>query len=411
MDANIREIREIREVAEERPRKKRKISFRRLGGLLLVLAAAGLIISEATGTTQALADLLNPPMHFVEAGYITHEVGAVARIHAADGGFFLATRDAMRFFNADGAEIFRHGHGMGNATLFGRGGFAALLEHGGRLFHVYNAQGRLYSITTDAPIVRFALGVQGFSVVMMDGGNGIYYIEIYDNFGTMTYYGLSVDENILPMLMDISHDGRVLAISYLDINDAEMNSFISFVSIDGSHIGADYIFAENRHNPGQIIGAMRFLADGSLAVVSDTRIFVLNRAAATLWEKELGNRFTHVEFADNWFAVAYGDGMLNRAGLTPGTVIVYNAFGTELFAHNVPGGVVRHMQAIGGNLVVGCGNGHFTAFSGTGQVLWELTIPSNVQAIGMMGNPNNVVSLSPTQTNIFRRVRDRNEGL
>jgi hypothetical protein len=410
MDANIREVREIEGAEEERAGRKRKLSFKRLGALLLLLAAAGLIISEATGATRAIrtiADLLNPPMHFIEAGHISHEVGAAARIHAAEEGFFLATRDAMRFHNADGAEIFRHGHAMGNPTLFGRGGYAALLEHSGRLFHVYSGQGLLYSIPTGAPITRFSLGPQGFSAVIMDGssGSGIYQIEIYDNFGTMIYYGLHVDENILPMLMDISHDGRVLAISYLDINDAQMNSFISFVSIDGSHVGADYIFAQNRHNPGQIIGAMRFLADGSLAVVSDTRIFVLNGAAATVWEKELDNRFTHVDFGDNWFAVAYGDAMLNRPGVPPGTVIAYNAFGTELFVHSTPAGAVRHMQAMGSNLVVGWGDGYFAALSAAGQVLWELTLPGNVQDIGMMGNGNNVVSLSPTQTNVLRRVR------
>lgn len=369
------------------------------------MALAGIIISEATGTTQALGDLLNPPMHFIEVAQIHHEMGAAARIHATEGGFFLATRDAMRFHNADGAETFRHGHTMFNPTLFGRGEYAAILEQGGRIFNVYNAQGLMYSIVVERPIVRFALGAQGFSAVIMDGGSGIHDIQIYDNFGTMFYYGRHFDENILPMTMDISHDGRVLAISYLDINDAQMNSFISFVSIDGSVIGADDIIAENRQNPGQIVGPMHFLADGSLVVMSDTRIFVLNSSANVTWEKELDNRVTHIEFADSWFAVAYGDTMLNREGVAPGTIVGHNAFGVQLFSHTTLGRVM-HMQTQGANLVVGCGEGRFAAISNNGQVLWEQILPGSVRDVGMLGSPNNVAVLSPTQTDVLRRVRD-----
>jgi len=387
--------------------KKRKVSFKRIFAILLVLAAIGLVISEATGTTQVLADLLNPPMHFVGAAYVTHEVGAAAQIHAADDGFFLATRDAMRFHNTDGAEVFRYGHVMGNPALFGRGNYAAIVEHGGRTFSVFNSQQRLYQIATDWPITRLALSPQGFVAVMMQTDRGIHRIEIFDRDGTMFYEGDHADRNILPILMDINHDASVLAIAYIDINDAEMNSFISFVSIDGSHVGADDIFAENRDNPGQIIGSMQFLADGSLAVVSDTRIFVLNSAATTVWQAELNNRVTHVAFADSWFAVAYGDIMLNRVGMPPGTVVAHNALGaTQLFAHTLPGGVVRHMQMGGGHLVIGSGDGHFTALAGNGQAQWELTLHSNISDIGIMGNVNNVVSLTPTQTNVLHRVRE-----
>ena len=385
---------------------RRKISFKRLGGILIVLAIAALIITEATGATQALANWLNPPMHFIEVTYITHEAGAAAQLAAAGDGFFLATRDAMRFFNTDGAEVFRHGHTISNATLFSRGGYAAVLEQNGRVFNVYNAQGLMYSIVTDAPIVRFALGAQGFAAVMMHGGSGIFDIEIYDNFGTRSHYGRHTDENIVPMLMDISHDGRVLAIAYLDINGAQMNSFVSFFSIDGSHVGAGDIFAENRHNPGEIVGAMRFLADGRLVVVSDARIFVLDATAATAWETNLNNRVTHVEFSDFWFAVAYGDAKLNRVGHAPGTVVARNSFGIQLFTYSAPGGAVTGLQTRGGNIVVGSTGGHFAALSDTGQALWELTLPGNVQTVAMMGGPNNVVVLSPTQTSILRRIRD-----
>jgi len=389
-------------------KKKRWITPKRVGITLLLAAAIGLIVSEATGTTHALADLLNPTMSFSEIAYITHEAGTGAQIHATNGGFFLATRDAMRFYNADGAEIFRHPHVMGQPVLFGRGEYAAILEQGGRIFHVFNADGLLYTITTDAAIVRFALGAQGFAAVMMDARAGRHSLEVYNNFGVMFYEGLSASPNILAMLMDISYDGSVLAISYLDINDAEMNSFISLVSIDGSHIGAEDIFAQHRDSPGQIIGYMRFLADGSLVVMTDARLFVLNTAATVVWETMLDNRVTHIKTAESWFAVAYGDAMLNRDGHMPGTVIGRNAFGVELFRYTAPGRMVRVLQAMGSDVLIGCSDGRLAAISGAGQLLWERPLGSSVRGAGIMGNHNSLVEVSAMRTSVLRRVRDNN---
>jgi len=383
-------------------KKRRKIAVKRLAATILVVAAAALIISEATGMTQTVAGFLNPAMHFVETAYVSHEAGSGPQIHATSNGFFLATRDSIRFHNADGTEIFRHVHNAANPVLFGRGDYAAIVEHNGRAINVYNTEGRLYTIPTDMPIASFSLSVQGFAVIIMQSGSA-HYIEFYNNLGVLFYYGRHVEENIVPMLADISHDGRFMAISYLDINDAAMNSFIRFISFDRG--GADGIFAESLHNPDQIIGEMRFMENGNLIVISDRRIFAVNSAdASTIWEFPVNNRISRVAFSDNWFAVAYGSGLLNRNGYAPGTVIGYNAFGTRLFAYAAPG-VADSLASCGNNLIVGMG-GHFTALSQAGQTLWQLTLPNNVLSLSMLGNTNTVAAFTPTQTTIMRRVRD-----
>ncbi|MCL2376450.1 MAG: DUF5711 family protein [Defluviitaleaceae bacterium] len=388
---------------EEKPRKPRKIAFKRLAALLLVLAAVVLVITEATGATQAFASFFNPAMHFVEGAYITHEIGSAAQISPSDDGFFLATRDSVRFHNVEGSEVFRHGHVMVNPVLFGRGNYAAILEQNGRVVNVYNTEGLLYSIVTDAPISGFALGIQGFAAIITHSGGGVYDYEVRNNSGTRINYGRHACENIVPLLADISHDGRVLAMSFLDINDAEMNSFVSFFSIDGGHVATDGIFAENRQNPGQIIGAMRFMADGTLVAISDTRIFAMDATAATRWERPLNNRITHVDFSYNWFAIAHGESLLNRTGHPPHTVIAYSSANTQLFSHSAPN-AVGSLQANGNNLVIGSGD-QFTALTNTGQELWQLALPNNVQSVNIMGNSNNVAVFSPTRTEILRRVR------
>jgi len=397
---DVSEPKDEKEAAELR--QPRKIAYKRLAALLLILAAVILIITEATGATQTFAGFFNPPMHFVEGAYITHEIGSAAQISAADGGFFLATRDSVRFHNTEGIEVFRHGHVMVNPVLFGRGNYAAILEQNGRVVNVYNSEGLIYSIVTDAPISGFALGVQGFAAIITHS-NGVYDYEVRNSSGARVNYGRHADENIVPLLADISHDGRILAISFLDINDAEMNSFISFFPIYSGHVVADGILAENRQNPGQIIGAMRFMTDGTLIAISDTRIFALDATAAVRWEEPLNNRIAHVAFSDSWLAVAYSENLLNRVGYPLHTVVAYNSTGTRLFLHTSPN-AVGSLQIQGSNLVIGSGD-YFTAFTNNGQELWQLALPANVQSVNIMGSTNNIAVFSPARTEILRRVR------
>ncbi|MCL2574612.1 MAG: DUF5711 family protein [Defluviitaleaceae bacterium] len=423
MDADIRRrIREVKDIDEvirenqeeleeskeskesKQPKKKSRISFTKLAALLLATAALVLVLAEVLGITSNLETFFNPPMHFVETAYITHEVGAAAQIATSHSGFFLMTRDAVRFHNTDGTEIFRHGHTITNPITFSRGSHVAIMAQGGRVFHVYNTQNWMYSIATDNPIVRFALSAQGLVAVMTDRGNKVFDLAVHNDAGVVIHEGVVAGGNITPIAMDISPDGRVLAISYLDINDAQMNSFVSFFSLDGSHVGAEDAFAQSTQNPNQIIGHIRFLENGRLVAVSDTRVFILNATADTIWETELTNRFTHLAFSGNWFAIAYGDIMLNRDGYAPGTVVGYDADGVRVFQHTVDGGAVHNLQAMGDYIVIG-GSGHFAGLSRRGDVVWEHTIGGNIGGVGLMGGANELVVTTPTQTSILRRVR------
>ena len=374
---------------------------------ILVLIAVALIITEATGLTGVVQGFFNPEMYFTEVASINHEPGSNPQVHGASSGFFLATRDSVRFHNNDGTETFRAGHNMLNPVLFGRGDFAAILEEAGRIVNVYNTAGLLYSISADHPITSFSLSSSGFSVLIMYRGNG-YNIHVYNNSGRLSFHGPHVDENVIPMLTDISHDGRILAISYLDINDAQMNSFINFFFTDISdYLAHDYDFglhAASRENLNQIIGSIGFLENGTLVAVSDTRIFGVNSAnGTTTWEIPVNNRISRVDFGGNWFAVSYGEGLLNRLGHAPGTVVGYNTSGSELFSFQATG-IADSLNIRGSNAIIGS-DGHFTAISRSGQILWEHSLPNVVNNMIILNSTDQVAITSPAETRVLRRVR------
>lgn len=392
---------------EKKPKDKEKKHFKKIFAFCLFAALAVLIVSEATGNTRSIQNLFNPEMQFVEHTAIGHDAAAGPSIFATESGFFIATRDSVRFYNSDGIEIFRSSHSINNPVLFGQGNYAAILEQNGRFANVYNTSGLMYTISASGPITGFTLGPGGLAGVIAYRG-GSYFIQIYNSAGRVFREGTHAYANVVPMLMDISHDGRVLAISYLDINDAVMNSFVNLIFIEQSdylaHEYTDGIFAGNRQNPEQIIGAISFMEDGNIVAVSDTRIFgISGTTGMTIWEFPVNNRMSQVDFGNNWFVVAYGSPMLNQPGVPLGTVHAYSAAGGRLFAFNADA-YVDSVEIRGGNVVIGSG-GTFSALARNGSLLWELELPNNIRSVSITSSPDQVVSFSATEARVLRRVR------
>lgn len=390
---------------------KRKISRKKTAAIVLGIVAALLLVVEATGLTQVITGLFNTEMHIIEVGSITYEAGSNPQLHGTADGFFLVTRNSVRFLSADGVEVFRDSHPLPNPVLFGRGEFAAIVEQGGSVVQVYNTSGLMHRIATGGPVISLALGATGyFSVITHNADTGVYTISAYDSLGRLLVGGPHPYRNIVPMLMDFSRDGNTLAISYLDINDAQINSTINFVfTRQADYLAHGYthgIFASSLSNPGQIIGAMRFIQNGNLVAISDTRIFAVEPSSGlTIWEIPVSNRISWFYIGRDLIAVVYDEALLNRHdSRLPGTIAVYGLNGENLFAHTMAAGRIDMAASCGSSVVVGV-DGYFTAFSRSGVILWEYVLPNNVADIALIGGYSRFVAASPTESVIHQRVR------
>ena len=390
---------------------KYKISGKKAAAVAFGVLAALLLVIEAMGLTHVITGLFSTEMSIIQIGAITYEAGSSPQLHGTADGFFLITRNSVRFIYADGVEGFRDSHPLTNPVLFGRGEFAAIVEQGGSVVQVYNTSGLMHRIAVGGPVISLALGTTGyFSVITHIADTGIYNISAYDNLGRLLVGGPHPYPSIVPMLMDFSRDGNTLAISYLDINDAQINSTINFVfTRQADYLAHSYthgIFASSLSNPGQIIGAMRFMQNGNLVAISDTRIFAVEPSSGlTIWENPVSNRITWFYIGRDLIVVTYGEALLNRHGSRPpGTVSVYNQNGENLFTHTMAAGRIDIAASCGNSVVVGV-DGHFTAFSRSGAVLWEYALPNNVSDIVLIGGYNRFVAANPTEAVIHQRVR------
>ena len=373
-----------------KPKTRNKLIF------LAIAAIAAFIIIIVD--TQGLFSL--EPSVFVFAADREVSFGGRGAVFVADNGFFVSTNESVRFFDNRGREIFRHGITMIHPALIGRGNYAAVAEQGGQALVILNQHSHLYTIRTQAPIVSFAVSHQGLAaVIAFDGIN--YAISVYSPQGLIHSADTGhFSSTFIPAAIDISNDGRFLAISYLDIGDAQMNSVVQFISLDDGGV-----FAMTAANHERFIGVIRFMDDNRLLTISDRCISLINpySRAEVLWEIELNNRIASAEFGGNWFAIAYADELLNHSGRPANTIVVYNLHRQEIFTYSSPRSITS-LSSKNGSLILGA-NHHFTALSPSGDTIWQHIAPNNVTALHFLDDADTALAVSPTNAVILHRTQ------
>jgi len=373
------------------------------GLFLLVIVAVLLILSEIFG----LFSRSDVPMAFVPDGILINFAPQnFVDIHVANDGFFLANDDGMRFFDMDGLEVFSHNFTMEQPAMIGRGDFAAVAERRGHTLHVYSTSDNIFTIRSESPIISFSLSIQGL-VSVVSYNNGTYEISVYESTGRLNHIIPYNDTVTIPIATDISDDGQILAISFLNINDAQMRGAIQFRTIRGN--GAEQsgeVFAMSLESHNQVIGAIRFMDGNGLIAISDQRFFLINpdNSAQIVWEIELNNHIFDMNFGNDWFAMGFGDPILNRSGYPSGTIVAYDLSGDVIFSHENQG---RITQLVGRSrdLIVGIHN-HFTALNHNGDILWQYSAPTNVNSLHFFRDRSTAISLSTTDATMlsWRRI-------
>ena len=352
--------------------------------LFLFVLALALILAVAFGITYIFG--LRATWEFS----IAHNFNTLPQslVHTTEGGAFIADHNSTSFVNVNGQAAFQHIHNIYNPVLIGRGAYAAVIESRGQVAHVYNAGGRVYTVNTPSPIRAFALSYTGYLGIIMHSNNG-YDIQIHSAVG-MPFYGRHVDQFISPVALDISKDGRYIAISYVDINDARMNSLIKFIFFDSAAFNiqalqedgqVDGIFASHADNPNQIMGYLRFVTSNRLMAISDSRIALIDphNNAQILWEIELNNRISRIVKEDGWFAVAYGEQLINRSGYSHDTVVVYNMQGNVMMRHSSV--AVEAISAFGDLLMISGGGRSYIYNVQNGEELAALSSVGDMRLI------------------------------
>ena len=391
------------------------VSSRTVRTVVLILLAITLIVTlilfvieNGALPSPGSANMIFAPTNIVEP----YDMDSRAQIYTTKGekGFFLASRDGVRFITSDGQKTMNSTYNITSPLLVGKGGIIGVAEENGFALHVFNAGGQLYSVSTEHPILHFSVAENGYSVVITKRSTD-YDIIVYNNSGITISYSLFAEANVYPMAADVSNDGRILAVSYLDTTGGEIHSKITFAYIsktEAANFAADNgVFAAVNQNPDRLVGLIRFMKGNVLLAVSDKDVacYEADNGAQRRFSLQLGNKLDAVCLTESdWFALAYGARNPNLPGAEPGTCAFYDLNGSTLGEYRAAEPVTQ--LTAGYNAVLVCSERRFTAVSQSGNALWTHDATYDVSQALFMDNTNKLVLAGGTQAEVLQRVKD-----
>ena len=391
--------------------------------LLLFLAATLYLIMEfAPGLIgQGLISPVSGAIYMEEvatpAEYApeTHSVFYTGK----QGGYFYATKDGVTCYGSDHHSKSASSFNMTAPILTGNGNCTAIWEHMGNTVSIFSDQGLLYQKQLEESILHVSVNPKGYSNIITKNNDQAqgqdhdrdryrYRIDSYNPSGTLILGGPDENYNIFPFTSAISNDGRILAVSYVDVNGVTPDSIIqfSYLNISEGRDYADGVFAAIAKNPDEMISQLHFMDDNKLLVVSDKQIACVDvnqNPSAYTWSIPLGNKLLHLAIDEGkGFTIALGDPILNQPSVTPNLIQYYTMDQTLQWSYEAKAPISLINVGFNGVLVVEAGN--VTALQ-KGQPIWQYPAPQDLRQIFFYQSLHQVLQVTDTKASILSAVK------
>jgi len=327
--------------------------------------------------------------------------------------FYFVTRTGVRHVNDRGETRWQEPFVLTRPQMAARGDIIAVGEADmGRIIHVYNSEGLMYTQPLDNPARGFFVNSAGdLSVItQFDGG---FEVLVFNQLRHNDHlFGTQIVQAVRPMQMpvaaDVSEDGRFVAIAYLDYS-RHLSTKIEFWPIGHTPWGTDGLFAQ-REFPNEALITMRFMADNHVLIITVNRIILLRIEGNTLqevWSEYLYNQLDQLAFCCNsHFAFAAGTALRpdGRYADPVGTVNIFNLSGLT-GSFNL-GRRATHLSMDDNNVVVGAGR-YFHAVNSSGTSLWHHNVLHDVQDMIFINDTDTVLIAGANRAEVWRRQRVR----
>ncbi|MCL2285478.1 MAG: DUF5711 family protein [Firmicutes bacterium] len=361
----------------------------------------------------------------MEPGYsIPFDLDANPSFHSNNSRFFyLVTRSGVQYRRvSDMSAHWTESIGFTRAMTVARGDIIAVGEQsGGRSVHVFNPSGLMFTAEFDDPIVSFFVNETGFLSVILQTSFG-YRIYVHNQqsirAGVPLYSQNIADALVFPLAVDVSENGRYIAVAIVDVNVWKTTT-IQFRYINDSDAraaGVDVhqgLFAAVMLE--ELIYTIRFMADNRLIIATPseircyqiiTRPYLVSEPQRA-WTINLQNELSHIGFDGNRHLVyVTGDRHLNTLnGSSVGTVYIVNMNGTHVGEFNL-GRRATHLSVGHGAVIVGSDR-NFHAIDLRGNHLWEHNSLHYTSDMLFIDGTNTVlvVGANRAEVNVRRRVR------
>ena len=320
--------------------------------------------------------------------------------------FYLSTKDGVKYVSSAGAIKWDKVYSMIEPVLKGRGEYAAVCDNRGYVFYFLGPAGVIYEKKYDAPIIFFTVGARGDAGIILQEEENYRFI-IIDASGETIFEYVYVEDNIMPVSLDISGDGRLVAVSFLDINNIRFGSKIGFMytSVEGKNYSKSIIAGIECED---IFIACVYFGEGNrLLYLSDAELACIDVEAKNgpeiIWKKSLSYKISAFAPGEKYFAVSYAEGLNANGPEYEGLVEIFTYDGRAAGSYDFADLVV-YISSAADNFIVTDGK-NAAAINSKGSLIWEYAALSEIKKFVFADGINAVALQSNTVVSVLRRVK------
>lgn len=187
--------------------------------------------------------------------------------------------------------------------------YVAFADKDGQDIYILDTEGLQGRVETTMPIQSVQVSDNGTVAVLMQN-EGVGYIAIYNSQGECLAEGaLHMENTGYPMEIALSHDGEMLAVSSLDVNEGSVKTTVSFYNFGAAgqneidNIVASYSYSDC------VIPEMLYVNDSRMIAFGDNSIIIYNGRQEPKEEKSISvkNEIKSVFYDQTYFGIVVSD--------------------------------------------------------------------------------------------------------
>ena len=371
--------------------------------ILAAIAAAVILLSQNDDSKTEAAEIISRD----------YELSSRADFYTYGENIFFSTKDSMRLLDRKGSEKWVDSYTMMAPVMLGDKNVAALSDKNGSSVRVYNEAGLMYSVALSEPVVTFAVNGTGCLALISEQGSN-YELAVYDGSGQKIYGGSYVPRDGIPMAIDVSDDGKMLAVSFMNISGLYMQSNVTFYYISSADT------SDTPSGGGMFTSVLcedcmpfmlRFTADGRcVALMDDRAVFIDPTVNGDTQKTEVpfNNRISYACVnGDGTLAAVMGEPVLNASDTAEAnTVLWYNSKGEKVNEY-MPDKTVTGLFPGQDVTVIGMGRS-FEAYKTKGGSVWTCTVHQDTTKVLAYNGSDKILAVTPVKAVVVKAGKGNN---
>lgn len=371
------------------------INNKKFGMIFLIVALVALgvifVFMKKTGiNTKKLSNIS-----------IAYDDGSKADFYTYNKKIYYLTKDGFQLISENGENVFSDTFTMTSPALYKDSAVVAVAEKDGRSVKVYNDKGRVSDITVSNPIAFANVNSQGDVCVVSKGDT--YTLGVYNNQGEKNFEGSFASADGIPLCADISDDGRVLAVAFLDVSDIKVKSRVGFYSImetdskTAQESDSDFMFASFIEDDA-VVGEVSFLQGNTFCSFSDQSLKMISLDPSGQGDRykeilsyKLNNHITAIDLNNKkYVSLAFGNANLNSESPDKENSVKWFSSKGEVLGQYNAEKTIESLNSDYDTTIASMGR-QFVAVNAKGNVIWAYTAIQDVKRMLFLSNNEDVL--------------------